>query len=99
MASSERKLQAAILEYVKSKRATVSDPDSIDVALQVLSEAFGISDAEAKSLSVPRSLLEIFSAAVSGEVNGVPSSSAPQQAAKIEGARWGSATCRVDQLK
>jgi small glutamine-rich tetratricopeptide repeat-containing protein alpha len=53
----ERKLQAAIAAYLESKKGSVADPDSMEVAISCVVEAFGLKDEE--KAGAP-DLLEVF---------------------------------------
>jgi predicted negative regulator of RcsB-dependent stress response len=64
-ASAERQLHAAILEYLDSKRPSVADPDSLDVAIQCIAEAFGVDSAiRAAVRSSGHDLLSIYEKAI-----------------------------------
>ena len=52
--SSERVLQALVLEYLEGKKSSVADPDGLDVAIQCIAEAFDLS-AAARSAALPMS--------------------------------------------
>lgn len=89
---SERALQALILNYLASQRNSVSDADGLDVAVQCIAEAFGISDAERTTLtSGMGSLLNIFRDSGSAAGTGASHAAGAGAGASSDGeivARW-----------
>lgn len=83
----ERKLQASILVYLSAKKAGAADPDSLDVSIGVLSEAFGISDEERMSLALPASvsLVEVFAKGLPAVEGDSTSAAAPKDEVEGEG--------------
>lgn len=65
--ASERKLQAAICEYLANKKASVIDAaDSLDVAIQCIAEAFVITSEERRAVAAEGvDLSKLFAAHVS----------------------------------
>jgi small glutamine-rich tetratricopeptide repeat-containing protein alpha len=62
---SEKKLHVAFLHYLLSSKSKVADPDSIDVAIQVLEEQFHVSASQKSSVDLI-SLIESSSSSSAG---------------------------------
>jgi small glutamine-rich tetratricopeptide repeat-containing protein alpha len=63
MSTVDRTLQCLVLDYIESKKSDVSDPDGLDVAIQCLSEAFGIHPSDrslTRTIAKQTTLLDIF---------------------------------------
>jgi hypothetical protein len=76
----EKQLHAAIISYLNSVRSRVPDPESLDVAVGVLGEAFGSPASNAGA----QDLLSLFQAANKSTSAGADASAA-SSSASVEG--------------